>query len=377
MPLISIFRLFFSLLSWAILAGAGYLLWRWVDGTRAIDEAGREYLLRDPWMLWVGLLLLVWSFLGVFVWRLVLARGSDEVAPARGDGLKVAGAKDGETLYVETTGALDAPTIIFTHGAGCDSTVWYLAKHELASRFRIITWDLPGLGLSRGRVDLDAYAENLRLVIEQAGAPVVLVGHSMGGMTIQTLARNHPNLFAQRVAGVALLNTTYINPLRTMILARLATALQPVLTAAFALEVVLTPLAWINAWQSYLSGTSHLVNRLTFGKRVTRTQLDHVSLLAARNPPASLALGNITMFKWDGTGAARDIAAPVLIIAGSGDIVTKPHASLMIASWCAEPRLHVVAGANHMSFLDHAGEYHELIGSYARERLASYAPKVA
>ncbi len=53
----------------------------------------------------------------------------------------------------------------------------------------------------------------------------MLVGHSIGGMTIQTLARDHPELFGREVVGVVLLNTTYTNPLKTMILPRLMQAL--------------------------------------------------------------------------------------------------------------------------------------------------------
>ena len=38
--------------------------------------------------------------------------------------------------------------------------------------------------------------------------PVVLVGHSMGGMTVMALAEQHPELFGDRVVGVALLSTS-------------------------------------------------------------------------------------------------------------------------------------------------------------------------
>ncbi len=38
--------------------------------------------------------------------------------------------------------------------------------------------------------------------------PVVLVGHSMGGMTIMAFAERHPELFEDRVVGVGLVSTT-------------------------------------------------------------------------------------------------------------------------------------------------------------------------
>ena len=47
---------------------------------------------------------------------------------------------------------------------------------------------------------------------------VVLVGHSMGGMSIIAFAERHPELFAKRVAGVALVSTTAggLHPHRTL-----------------------------------------------------------------------------------------------------------------------------------------------------------------
>lgn len=370
MPLLSIFRLFFTLFSWFILAGAAYLLWRYWDGTVAVDAEGRETLIREPWMLWVGLGLGAWSLLGKFFWNTVLARPSDEPRPEHGQGAALPGA-DGASLYVETAGKADGPVLLLTHGAGMDSTIWFLAKRDLGDRFRLVTWDLPGLGKSKAhKIDLESYAENLLVVIRSIGKPVVLVGHSMGGMTIQTLARRHPELFGTTVVGTVLLNTTHTNPLKTMILSGLARALEPVLKVAFWVEAALFPLAWLSMWQSYLSGSAHIANRLTFGSGVTRRQLDHVALLGTRNSPASIARGNIAMFDWDATGAIATLTEPIQIIAGNGDIVTKPEASDTIASTAVAPELHRIDGANHMSFLDHAPDYHRLIADYAGRAFA-------
>src|SRR5688572_1175009 len=373
MPLLSIFRIIGTLLSLAVLAGTGYLLWRWWQGSLLIDEAGREIVVRQPWMLWLALGLGVSSFLGKFFWTFVLAGPNDAVRPERGTGAMLPGA-DGAQLYVETTGRTGAPAIVLTHGAGMDSTAWYLAKRDLGQDFQLITWDLPGLGKSRhGTISLESYAENLRIVVQSVGRPVVVVGHSMGGMAIQTLARQQPQLFRASIVGTVLLNTTYTNPLKTMILAGLAQALKPVLVLGYYLQIALLPLSWLSAWQSYLSGAAHIANRLTFGKGVTRTQLDHVALLGTRNSPAAIARGNLAMINWDATGAVAKIPHPVLLIAGDGDIVTKPEASSMIASTALEPRLATVENSNHMSFLDHATTYHTLIEGYAREAFSRAA----
>ena len=75
----------------------------------------------------------------------------------------------------------------------------------------MVFWDQRSHGRS-GRSDLthatiDQLGDDLLAVLEATtapGRPVVLVGHSMGGMTIMALADRHPELFGDRVVGVAL-----------------------------------------------------------------------------------------------------------------------------------------------------------------------------
>jgi pimeloyl-ACP methyl ester carboxylesterase len=202
--------------------------------------------------------------------------------------------------------------------------------------------------------------------------PVILIGHSIGGMTIQTLARDMPDLIRRRVVGVILLNTTYTNPLHTMVLSRLALALRkPVLEPVFKLAIALKPLAWIGAWQGYLNGTAHIANRLQFGTSVTRSQLEHTTLLGTRNPPDGLAKGNLAMFDWDATNAIENIECPVLIIGGEMDIVTKIEASRDLSRHKPTSVLESVSSANHMGFLERAHHYNTLITAFVAERAAA------
>jgi pimeloyl-ACP methyl ester carboxylesterase len=273
----------------------------------------------------------------------------------------------GSSLYVEMHGPVDAPPVIFTHGWGLDSTIWAYAVEDLTSRFRVITWDLPGMGRSRGKIDLTSFAADLKAVIETAGAQrPVLVGHSIGGMTIQTLVRDDPAFIDSRVAGIVLLNTTYTNPLRTMILSPLVQALRwPVLEPLMWLAIPLQPLLWLSAWQSYLSGSAHLAYRIGFGKHAPRSQLNATALLGTRNPPGAQARGNLAMFRWDATGAMSKVKVPSLVIGGAMDIVTKPEASRTIDASAKAARLRIVEDVNHMGFLERFEVYNEEIVKFA------------
>ena len=185
-------------------------------------------------------------------------------------------------------------------------------------------------------------------------------------MIVQTLARDEPDYVARQVAGVVLLNTTYTNPLRTMILSGLATALRwPLVEPMMRLTIWLEPLSWLSAWQSYLSGWTHVATRFGFGTSVTRSQLDHTALLLTRARPAVSAKGDLAMFRWDSQFALARDGVPVLVIGGDMDIVTKAEASRSIAARVPLAKLVIVAGANHMGPIERAERYNAEIAAFA------------
>ena len=156
-----------------------------------------------------------------------------------------------------------------------------------------------------------------------------------------------------------------------MVFNGLMQALRPLIVAFMHLTVWLQPLAWLSAWQSYLNGSAHIANRLGFASRVTHSQLDYTALLTTRNSPAAQARGNLSMFHWDATGALVRIEAPVLVLAGDSDLVTKAEASRTIVSQAKHAVLDVVSDANHMGFTERADVYNDAIAAFARRVSAS------
>ena len=360
MPLLSLVRFVTTLISLIILGFVVYLLWMWSDGELVRQADGDLVRVRPDWALWTALALGAFSLLGKNLLLPLLAR-PDKGEPSHEDSGKgqIISAAHGAQIYVEELGSEHPNTIVLTHGWAMDNTIWHYAKRDLSRQFRVIVWDLPGLGKSKGEISLENFAASLAAVVEHSGADRVgLVGHSIGGMTIQTLARDNPAFFNTRVAGAVLVNTTYTNPLKTMILPRFMQAIRfPLLEPIMRLTILLQPLAWAGTWQSYLSGMSHLANRLGFGKYVTRSQLNHVSLLSTKNPPGNIQKGNLAMFRWDATGALGQSSVPVLLLAGELDIVTKPEASTDIKQQARGASLEVIEGVNHMGLMERADVY--------------------
>ena len=131
---------------------------------------------------------------------------------------------DGALIHAVVDGSDDAPvTLVLAHGwtlaqASWDDVAQLLTPKIAAGDLRLIRYDQRG----HGRSTWGRYAGDVAgLSIDQLGAdlgdlldqlvpvgPVVLGGHSMGGMTIMCLAAARPELFTDRVRGVALVSTS-------------------------------------------------------------------------------------------------------------------------------------------------------------------------
>ncbi|MDM0000589.1 alpha/beta hydrolase [Variovorax sp. J22P240] len=98
-------------------------------------------------------------------------------------------------------------TMVFSHGFGCDQNMWRFLAPQYAERFRTVTFDLVGAGLSDlGAYDpvkynhLSGYADDLLEVIEEfAQGPVIFVGHSVSAMIGLLAGLRAPERFAGHV----------------------------------------------------------------------------------------------------------------------------------------------------------------------------------
>jgi pimeloyl-ACP methyl ester carboxylesterase len=154
------------------------------------------------------------------------AGGADELGGLRGTAVRIE-VEGGIGLHAEVDevapyddgGGSAGPgsgqaTLVFVHGYALNLDCWHFQRAAFRGKRRMVFYDQRSHGRSdrseRDAANIDQLGRDLKAVLDRLvpTGPVVLVGHSMGGMTIMALAEQHPELFGDRVVGAALISTT-------------------------------------------------------------------------------------------------------------------------------------------------------------------------
>ncbi|GLZ12267.1 lipase [Actinomadura sp. NBRC 104425] len=286
-------------------------------------------------------------------------------------------ADDGLPLYVEVDGPDDAPiTVVFCHGYTLNQDAWHYQRRDLPTprpglgRPRLVFWDQRSHGRS-GRskpahATIAQTGEDLYAVLRAtvpAGSPVVLVGHSMGGMSIMALADRHPQLFGAqrgrlRVAGVALINTSCgdMTELTLGLPLVLAKALRPL--AGGAIRGLSRQAQLVDRARGLAGDIAFVVTRkMAFAdKHVSPTVVDFLEQMIRATPIDVIAEFYPALMALDEVCALEPIGrVPVLVLAGGRDRLTPPEHSRRIAEALPDAELIEVGDAGHVLPLEYPG----------------------
>ncbi|MFM9633675.1 MULTISPECIES: alpha/beta fold hydrolase [Streptomyces] len=258
-------------------------------------------------------------------------------------------------------------TVVFSHGYCLTQDSWHFQRAALRGVVRTVHWDQRSHGRSaRGAAQLrdgepltiDQLGRDLKAVIDAAvpEGPIVLVGHSMGGMTVMALAAQFPELIAERVVAAAFVGTSS---------GRLG-------EVNFGL-----PVAGVNAVRRVLPGVLKAMGQqaalVEKGRRVTADLFAGIIKrysFASRDVDPAVARFAERMLE----GTPIDVVAefypaftdhdktealahftdmPVLVLAGIGDLVTPSEHSEAIADLLPDAELVLVPDAGHLVMLEH------------------------
>lgn len=273
-------------------------------------------------------------------------------------------ASDGVRLHVEEIGPADADlTVIFCHGYTQEQAVWHYQRQALAQdpAGKLVFWDHRSHGRSARstpeRSTIDQLGDDLYALLEATAprGPVVLVGHSMGGMTIMALADARPELFGTRVQAVALLATSAGK------LAEVTFGFPAVARPAAKLALPYVTRRIQSRPQPFERGrmlgadVAYLLSkRIAFGENpVTPSLVAFVEQLTAATPMDVIADFFETFMSHDklrALPALHDV--DTLVLCGTADKITPVEHSREIAAQLPDAQLVVVEGAGHMVMLE-------------------------
>ncbi len=122
---------------------------------------------------------------------------------------------DGVVLHAEVDeGDAEDLTLVFVHGYALSLDCWHFQRAHYLGAIPQVLYDQRSHGRSSRSAPencrIPQLADDLLQVLDELAdrGPLILIGHSMGGMTIMRLAQTHPELFGDRIRGVALFSTS-------------------------------------------------------------------------------------------------------------------------------------------------------------------------
>ncbi|WP_381794903.1 alpha/beta fold hydrolase [Streptomyces niveus] len=285
----------------------------------------------------------------------------DEVDPETG-----AGAPRRRRLFGRKAPA--PVTVVFSHGYCLSQDSWHFQRAALRGLVRTVFWDQRSHGRSaRGAaqqgpdgvpVSIDQLGRDLRAVIDEAApeGPVVLVGHSMGGMTMMALAGHCPELVRDRVVGAAFVGSSS---------GKLG-------EVSFGL-----PVAGVNAVRRVLPGVlkalgsqtelvergrratadlfAGLIKRYSFSSKDVDPAVARFAERLIEGTPIDVVAEFYPAFTEHDKSAALPVFTeiPVLVLAGDRDLVTPSSHSEAIADLLPDSELVIVPDAGHLVMLEH------------------------
>jgi pimeloyl-ACP methyl ester carboxylesterase len=270
-------------------------------------------------------------------------------------------AVDGVPLAVREVGPVDAPlTVVFAHGFCLRMGAFHFQRARLekewGAQVRMVFYDHRGHGQS-GDASPDSYTvtqlgvdlETVLNVMAPHG-PVVLVGHSMGGMTVLSHARQYPQRYGNRIVGVALISSAAEGVARSP----LGEILQNPALEAARFVVRHAPKTVHRGRGAARSVLSPILRAASYGdEKISPSVVAFSEKMMHDTPVATLVEFLHALEVHDETAALPTLAkVPSLIASGDHDLLTPVEYSERMAATLPKSELLIVPAAGHLVQLE-------------------------
>ncbi|MCV7378912.1 alpha/beta hydrolase [Mycobacterium alsense] len=268
---------------------------------------------------------------------------------------------DGVPLAVREAGPVDARvTMVFVHGFCLRMGAFHFQRTRLPDRLgsgvRLVFYDQRGHGRSGAGAPetytLTQLGRDLQSVLNEA-APrgvVVLVGHSMGGMTVLSHARQYPDQYGHRIVGAALISSAAEGVARSP----LGEILKNPALEAFRFTARSAPKLMHRGRNVSRSLIGPILRAASFSDLQVSRSLDVFSQRMMNGTPIATMVGFLdALEEHDETaGLWTLLGIPTLVACGDHDLLTPDEYSRKMAESLPRSELVIVTGASHLALLD-------------------------
>ncbi len=289
----------------------------------------------------------------------------------RSDGPEVI-TPDGVVVHTEVDeGPSDDFTLVFVHGYGLNLDCWHFQRLHFRGRLRQVFYDQRSHGRSsRSEAELcriPQLADDLYQVLQEVvgDAPVIMIGHSMGGMTIMRLAQTRPELFGSQILGVALFSTSAgelldHSPIRGIPGRTFHRVAEPVMAGLNRIPELVAQGRRAGSDLGYV-----VTRRLAFGPEVPTSYVDFASEMLAQIPLEVVADYYPAFAELDEFRALEILSTvPTVVVGGENDVITPIEHTARIIDLLPKAEAIRVENCGHLGMI----EKHEIFND-ALDRL--------
>lgn len=256
----------------------------------------------------------------------------EDLAPLAGEHTSVPG-HDGVSLHVVDAGA--GQPVVLVHGLTASTRFWTLAQRPLLEQdHRVVAFDQRGhggSGIGNDGVDVETLGRDLATVLEALDVRgAVVVGHSLGGVAVQSLLVHRPAVAVERVAHAVIACSLARNRPEG-----------PLLGAAPGIERLLAP--------GGPDAVATLTARGLFGIDAPAASLIDLGRdILAEHDPALLAAVVRGIRRFDLRPGLPGVGVPVTVVAAGRDRLTPPRYSREIVELLPSCDEHWFPRAGHL-----------------------------
>jgi len=260
---------------------------------------------------------------------------------------------DGRFSY-EAAGDPALPPLVFLHGIGGAARGWRVQLEAFSDRYRTIAWDMPGYGGSPllASVSIATLADALRDFLGQIGAKKpILVGHSIGGMIVQQLLVQSPDIPAAVV--LAQTSPAFGKP-----------------DGDWQKEFIGARLGPLDRGETMVSLAPALVSELV-GDDPDIRGMELARDCMAAVPEATYRATMLALLGFDQRGALKNIAVPTLVLSGSKDKNAPAPMMAKMASYIPSATYVELEGVGHLVNLERPATFDAALDSFLKAHAAA------